>query len=87
MTASSDPGKRMFRRCAPLLKAGDVLSGLARPPPVPIAFGRWVVTRLYDEVDLEALDPITFTWWIHRQVDPAELPEQRVVGAARSNGC
>jgi len=24
----------MFRRCAPLLKAGDVLSGLARPPAV-----------------------------------------------------
>lgn len=47
--------------------------------PVLIAIGRWAVTWLYDELDPEDVDPITLTWWMHRRVDTAELPDQRVV--------
>lgn len=47
--------------------------------PVLIAFGRWAVNWLYDDLDPEDIDPITLTWWMHRRVDAEELPEQRVV--------
>lgn len=47
--------------------------------PVLIAFGRWAVNWLYDDLDPGDIDPITLTWWMHRRVDPTELPEQRVV--------
>lgn len=47
--------------------------------PVLMAFGKWAVNWLYDEIEPEDVDPITLTWWMHRRVDAAELPEQRVV--------
>jgi len=43
------------------------------------AMGRWAIEWLYDELRPEEIDPVTLTWWMHRRVDAAALPEARVV--------
>ena len=47
--------------------------------PVLLAFGRWAVNWLYDELRPHEVDPITLTWWMHRRVDVDRLPATRVV--------
>ena len=44
-----------------------------------MSLGRWAVTWLYDELKPHEVDPITLTWWMHRQFDPDHVPERRVV--------
>ena len=48
---------------------GDVVLGL----------GRWAVEWLYDVIDEEDVDAVTLMWWMHRFVDPSEVPGPRLV--------
>ena len=56
-----------------LTPAGKDLEG------VLIALGRWSVHWLFDDLRPHEVDPITLTWWMHRRVDAAQLPDERVV--------
>jgi DNA-binding HxlR family transcriptional regulator len=47
--------------------------------PIVIAMGRWAIDWLYDELRPEDVGVITLTWWMHRRVDLAQLPPERVV--------
>lgn len=47
--------------------------------PVLMALGRWAVQWLFDDLAPHEVDPITLTWWMHRRVDAANLPPDRVV--------
>lgn len=43
------------------------------------ALGRWSVEWQYEELRISDVDAQTLMWWMHRRVDPAMLPTQRVV--------
>jgi DNA-binding HxlR family transcriptional regulator len=43
------------------------------------ALGHWAVEWLFDELHPHEIDPVTLTWWMHRRVDVARLPPDRVV--------
>jgi DNA-binding HxlR family transcriptional regulator len=43
------------------------------------AFGRWAIEWLFDDLYPHEVDPPTLMWWMHRRMDPATFPEQRVV--------
>jgi DNA-binding HxlR family transcriptional regulator len=47
--------------------------------PVLTALGEWAVRWLFAEPLPTQVDPITLTWWLHRRVDTARLPDRRVV--------
>jgi DNA-binding HxlR family transcriptional regulator len=47
--------------------------------PVLMALGEWTVRWQFAEPVERDVDPITLTWWMHRRVDTANLPEGRVV--------
>jgi len=47
--------------------------------PVIMAIGEWAVRWLFAEPLPSEVDPITLTWWMHRRVDTARLPDRRVV--------
>ena len=47
--------------------------------PIIMAIGEWAVRWLFAEPLPADVDPITLTWWLHRRVDPARLPDRRVV--------
>ena len=47
--------------------------------PVLMAIGRWSVRWLYAELRPRDIDPVTLMWWMHRLVDPEQLPPGRVV--------
>ncbi len=47
--------------------------------PVIMAIGEWAVRWMFTEPEPEVVDPVTLTWWMHRRVDVAALPDQRVV--------
>lgn len=47
--------------------------------PVVMALGRWAVQWLFHELRPADVDAVTLTWWMHRRIDPAELPTSRVV--------
>lgn len=46
---------------------------------VVMALGNWSVTWLYQEIRPQEVDAVTLMWWMHRLVDPSELPPGRVV--------
>jgi DNA-binding HxlR family transcriptional regulator len=46
---------------------------------VVMSLGRWAVEFAFDELDPHDIDPVTLTWWMHRRIDPDELPPSRVV--------
>jgi DNA-binding HxlR family transcriptional regulator len=46
---------------------------------VVTAMGEWAVTWLYHEMRYDDIDAVTLMWWMHRRVDRAELPQERVV--------
>lgn len=46
---------------------------------VVMALGRWAVEWRYDVWDVADVDAVTLTWWMHRLVDAATLPPNRVV--------
>ena len=43
-----------------------------------INMGRWAVTWLYDQIDPSAADAETIMWWMHRRIDAATVPVERV---------
>jgi DNA-binding HxlR family transcriptional regulator len=47
--------------------------------PVLMALGEWAVRWMFAEPEREEVDPISLTWWMHRRVDPAAVPDERVV--------
>jgi DNA-binding HxlR family transcriptional regulator len=47
--------------------------------PILMAMGRWAIRWLYDDLRPHEVDAVTLTWWMHRRVDPNELPTERVV--------
>lgn len=47
--------------------------------PVIMALGEWAVRWLFAEPEPEEVDPVGLTWWMHRRVDPAAVPDERVV--------
>jgi DNA-binding HxlR family transcriptional regulator len=47
--------------------------------PVVESLARWTVEWLFDELDVNDVDAVTLTWWMHRRVDEAQLPAERVV--------
>lgn len=47
--------------------------------PLLMAMGRWAVRWLYDEIEPREVDAVTLMWWMHRLVDPEQLPPGRVV--------
>jgi DNA-binding HxlR family transcriptional regulator len=47
--------------------------------PILIALGRWSVQWMYDTLSSAEVDPITLMWWLHRRVDTARVPAERVV--------
>jgi DNA-binding HxlR family transcriptional regulator len=47
--------------------------------PVIMALGEWTVRWLFAEPVEREVDPITLTWWMHRRVDTAAVPDGRVV--------
>jgi DNA-binding HxlR family transcriptional regulator len=56
-----------------LTAAGRDLEG------VIMALGEWAVHWMYAEPEPAQVDPVTLTWWMHRRVDIARLPDKRVV--------
>jgi DNA-binding HxlR family transcriptional regulator len=46
---------------------------------VIVALGRWTVQWLFDDLDNDDVDAVTLLWWMHRRVDTARLPDERVV--------
>jgi DNA-binding HxlR family transcriptional regulator len=56
-----------------LTPAGRDLEG------VIMALGEWAVRWLYAEPQPAEVDPVVLTWWMHRRVDTARLPDRRVV--------
>ena len=46
---------------------------------VIMALGEWAVRWMYAEPDPATVDPVALTWWMHRRVDTARLPDRRVV--------
>lgn len=55
-----------------LTDAGRELEG------VIMALGEWSVRWLFREPEPIDVDPVTLTWWMHRRVDRAHLPDRRV---------
>ena len=47
--------------------------------PVLIVMGRWSVAWMYSNLDSTDVDAVTLMWWMHRRVDVARLPHERVV--------
>jgi DNA-binding HxlR family transcriptional regulator len=47
--------------------------------PILTAIGEWAVRWMFAEPVPADVDPITLTWWMHRRVDAAHLPDRRVV--------
>ena len=47
--------------------------------PVITALGEWAVRWMFSEPTAADVDPVTLTWWMHRRIDPAQLPDRRVV--------
>src|SRR5687768_7415343 len=47
--------------------------------PVVLALGRWAVQWLFQELDPHGIDAVTLMWWMHRLVEPEQLPPTRVV--------
>jgi DNA-binding HxlR family transcriptional regulator len=47
--------------------------------PVLIMMGRWSVAWMYAKLDTTDVDAVTLMWWMHRRVDVARLPHDRVV--------
>ena len=47
--------------------------------PVLMALGEWTVRWLYADPLPEDVEPVSLTWWMHRRVDPANIPADRVV--------
>lgn len=47
--------------------------------PVIMALGSWAVQWLFHDMDPEDVDAITLMWWMHRTLDAAHLPADRVV--------
>jgi len=47
--------------------------------PVLMALGRWAIEWRFDELKPHEVDAITLMWWMHRRVDQANLPDERVV--------
>lgn len=43
------------------------------------AFGRWAIEWLFDDLYPQEVDPQTLMWWMHRRMDAAAFPDQRVV--------
>jgi len=46
---------------------------------VVMALGRWAIEWMFDDIDLEDVDVVRLTWWMHRRVDEERLPPGRVV--------
>lgn len=46
---------------------------------VVMGLGRWAIEWMYDEIDLGDVDVVRLTWWMHRRIDPENLPPNRVV--------
>ncbi len=46
---------------------------------VVMALGEWAVRWMYTEPEPAHVDPVALTWWMHRRVDTARLPNERVV--------
>ena len=53
---------------------------------VVFALGEWSVQWLYSELDPTDVDAVTLTWWMHRHIDPEQLPPGRVVVQFDHNG-
>jgi DNA-binding HxlR family transcriptional regulator len=47
--------------------------------PIIMAIGEWAVRWMFAEPVPAQVDPIALTWWMHRRVDSAQLPDRRVV--------
>lgn len=47
--------------------------------PVITALGEWTIRWMYTEPQPAEVDPVGLTWWMHRRVDIANLPDRRVV--------
>ena len=47
--------------------------------PVITALGEWTIRWMYTEPQPAEVDPVGLTWWMHRRVDSARLPDRRVV--------
>jgi DNA-binding HxlR family transcriptional regulator len=47
--------------------------------PVLTALGEWTVRWMLAEPDEADCDPLTLTWWLHKRIDAARLPDKRVV--------
>lgn len=47
--------------------------------PVLMAFGSWAVQWQYDAMDPNDVTAVNLMWWMHRRIDPSQLPPQRVV--------
>jgi len=56
-----------------LTPAGKDLEG------VVMALGRWTVEWMYHGLHPHDVDARTLTWWMHRRIDPTQLPSGRVV--------
>jgi DNA-binding HxlR family transcriptional regulator len=46
---------------------------------VVVSLGRWAIEWLYEEIDSSDVEPQTLMWWMHRRVNPENLPPGRVV--------
>lgn len=43
------------------------------------AFARWATEWLYEELDVAEVPPTVLMWWMHRRVEPQNLPPARTV--------
>lgn len=46
---------------------------------VIMAFGRWAIEWLFDEIQPHEVDAVTLTWWMQRRMDRSSFPSERVV--------
>lgn len=56
-----------------LTPAGKDLGGVVE------ALGRWAVEWLFEDLRPHEIDAVTLMWWMHRRIDEAALPPDRVV--------
>ncbi|HWL41293.1 MAG TPA: helix-turn-helix domain-containing protein [Ilumatobacter sp.] len=46
--------------------------------PILYTMGQWSIRWMYDHLDPGEVDAESLMWWMHRRVDPAALPTERV---------
>jgi hypothetical protein len=79
--------QRLLRSQRVELRAPHVaVAALDRRRAVVGRAGEWPTRWMFHEPQAADVDPVGLTWWMHRRVDAARLPDRRVVIEFRYTG-